>query len=341
MNIFKNSKDNSKKGRDGIPIRFGEKTIVFMPGVQWNKFYQRPQGLITALAQMMPDWNFIFCDNSASMPLKRQADNLYLVSNDWYKQKFDELCEGIFYTTIPRIHKEFSKARGKWFDFVDDPDVFYPKFDRATTRPQKDTEKMLECADVITCSSQRLIDDYVENDKDKTMLLKNACWSKNTNLQPFKKKVPIVIGFWGFLGDWVDVDLLSYLSDHFPVIVAGNPINVGSIRNMGILHHSQLKSMASICSHLIIPFKEGNISYYSDPLKYYEYLYTNRMIILPENMETKTDDKRELEYSYDNDWEKLVEDIETVEFWNLDQLPHDLHSWETRAFIFMKRYILS
>ena len=338
-NIFRESKDTAIRMADGMPIKFGQKTVVFIPGIEWNKFYQRPQGLITAMAQLMPDWDFIFCDLGANLPLKRQSNNIYLVSNEWYRQKYDELLEGIFYTTIPRNHEEISKARGKWFDFVDYPNVFYTKSAQTTDKPLNDTNEMLKIADIVTCSSPRLMEDFTKGAKAEVMLLKNAAWAKNTALETFKKPAPIVIGFWGFCGDWVDTELLEYLSDVFPVVVAGHPIDKGNIRNMGLLPHRMLKGMAAICTHLIIPFKKGKTCYYSDPLKYYEYLYANRMIIIPEEIDNRSECDREIEYKYDNPIE-LVDDIKKTKYWNLDQIPHELHSWENRGARFMQRYVL-
>ena len=338
LKILNNSKDNSVKDENGITTKFGEKTIIFLPGCKWYNYYQRPQGMFTALSKSLPDWDFIFCDLGAEQPIKNETNNLFIVSNDWFEQTKSELYHCVFCTTVPWKYDEILNARGRWFDFVDDPKIFYQDEDKEKYKVLRDTKNILNIANITTCSSQRLISDFSKYSANKITLLKNAANPENTHLPSFTEKTSVVIGFWGFRGPWVNTELLIFLAERFPVLLAGAVIPESKTKTVGILPYNKLKDFAKKCTHLIIPFRDNRVTYYANPLKYYEYLYSNRVLILPERLENRTPERTEIIYT-DNNWDKLENDINNIKFWDNKDIPFELHSWETRAKKFIETYI--
>jgi len=180
---------------------------------------------------------------------------------------------------------------------------------------------------VLTSINESLITDIL---KQPAHIVKNATWPAHFQLSPLPPETKPVIGFWGFVGPWVDDNLVRNLAKHFPVKIASdNSQALAPAQTIGYLNYKQLKEFAKDCTHLIIPFKlNDQIAKYSDPLKYYEYLYTNRVIIRPNNVEQIYGSQNEI--VYDGDFDKLIAAIKT---------PHTIipfedlyiHSWENRC----------
>lgn len=103
------------------------------------------------------------------------------------------------------------------------------------------------------------------------------------------KKGNITFGYYGTLNiNWFDWDFLKKLANlkkDWVFHIIGSP-KYEFIKNMpnniiyhGAVEHSKLKDYAKNWDIAIIPFKDNEISKYSDPLKTYEFLYFDLPVI--------------------------------------------------------------
>lgn len=273
--IYPNEPGLKTAGGYPVPGRFGRRTLTFLRGATWNKFYQRTQALAVGLSQLLPTWDIFFVSDGEMNVIRPQARNLFVVSPLWFEQFKADLARGVFFTTWPRLADELLTADTSWFDLCDHPSLFYPK--GMGEREQSELGRALT-ADIFTSTLNRM---GVEHRLDG-WTIPNGCWPANTALNPLTVQSAPVIGFWGSMGPWVDADLLNELGKRYAVLVACEPGKCPpTCADMGYLRYDQLKWFAKLCTHLIIPFKRGPIAEYSDPIKQYEYAAANRVSLIP------------------------------------------------------------
>ena len=150
--------------------------------------------------------------------------------------------------------------------------------------------RLLLKADVVICSSEKLR-------ADKARVNSNAHLVQHgVDLEHFAKAfdpaTPIpgdlkgapgpVIGFWGLIADWVDLQLIRHVADAFSggtVVLLGNcatdmkPLDgAQNIRVLGRKRYADLPAYAKAFDVALMPFKMNELTLASNPLKVREYL---------------------------------------------------------------------
>lgn len=156
-----------------------------------------------------------------------------------------------------------------------------------------------------------------------------------------------IIGFYGILADWVDIDLIEFLAKERPFwsfVIIGNSIidiqRLKTIKNiylMGPKSYKELPSYAKVFDVALIPFKVNKLTEHVFPLKFMEYFAMGLPVVatnLPELIsyqplcklaKTKEDflnsiseylkensndfKKRRIEIAKNESWDKKFEDI--------------------------------
>jgi asparagine synthase (glutamine-hydrolysing) len=150
--------------------------------------------------------------------------------------------------------------------------------------------RLLAKADVVICSSQKLVDDKMK-------------WNPNTHLvqhgvdlQHFAKacdpQTPVaeelrglpgpVIGFWGLIADWVDLQLIRHVADAFSggtVVLLGQAVTdlsplqgARNVRILGRRPYAALPGYAKAFEVALMPFRVNELTLAANPLKVREYL---------------------------------------------------------------------
>src|SRR5437660_388683 len=150
--------------------------------------------------------------------------------------------------------------------------------------------RLLAKADVVICSSQKLVE-------DKRQLNENAFLVQHgVDLEHFAKAcdpaLPIadelkgapgpVIGFWGLIADWVDLQLVRHVADAFSggtVVLLGqatcdlSPLEgARNVRVLGRKPYAELPRFAKAFDVALMPFKVNELTLAANPLKVREYL---------------------------------------------------------------------
>jgi len=150
--------------------------------------------------------------------------------------------------------------------------------------------RLLAKADVVICSAQKLVDDKIKINSN-THLVQHG-----VDLEHFGKALdpatPIaeelkgapgpIIGFWGLIADWVDLQLIRHVADAFSggtVVLVGSsttdmsPLNgARNIRVLGRRPYSDLPKFAKAFDVALMPFRVNELTLNANPLKVREYL---------------------------------------------------------------------
>lgn len=101
-----------------------------------------------------------------------------------------------------------------------------------------------------------------------------------------------VIGYYGALASWVDVELLEKIARRFPeatLVLAGGVFDVdlsriGPLANVRLLGQRPYEEMPALLWHFdvcVIPFRVNEITEATNPVKFYEYLSAGKPVVAP------------------------------------------------------------
>jgi asparagine synthase (glutamine-hydrolysing) len=151
-------------------------------------------------------------------------------------------------------------------------------------------ERLLRRADVVICSSEKLCEDK-RRINPRAHLVQHG-----VDLQHFAKAIDPatsipeemsgapgpVIGFWGLIADWVDLDLIRHVADSFrggTVVLLGSATadlsrlaGASNIRVLGRKPYADLPRYAKAFDVALMPFRLNELTLAANPLKVREYL---------------------------------------------------------------------
>lgn len=150
--------------------------------------------------------------------------------------------------------------------------------------------ELLAGADLVVVSAQRLYD-AKRHANNNTHLIRHGvdvehfqtALSSEVESAPEVAELPgPVIGFFGLISDWVDVDLIAGIADRFPdgsiVLVGKVTMDVSQLEskpNVHLLGQKRYEDLPKYCKSwdvAIIPFKLNELTLNFNPLKTREYL---------------------------------------------------------------------
>jgi len=98
-----------------------------------------------------------------------------------------------------------------------------------------------------------------------------------------------VIGFWGLIEEWIDLDLVKFIAERKPewnfifvgfVAVKDNPCDgMPNVHFLGQRHFSELPQYAKVFDVAILPYKLNQQVINSNPIKLREYLATGKPVV--------------------------------------------------------------
>lgn len=200
---------------------------------------------------------------------------------------------------------------------------------------------LINNADVLFCSAQKLYDRLVENNSN-VYLVRNAA-----EYEHFKDAVSEKnsgIGFVGALADWIDVDIIRYLAQNLPQetihLIGPVSVNIDDLKKMsnvivyGKQDYVKLPNILKKFSIAIAPFKINRLTLSVNPIKFYEYCAAEKITVatrLPELVPYEP-------YVYIADTkEEFLEKVQYALKQNNDTLKRAIkdigrsNSWESRA----------
>lgn len=212
--------------------------------------------------------------------------------------------------------------------------------------------RLLAQSDLIFITSERLRvkrDDF----KEKIYLVPNGVDFDHFNrtrlshlqipeeIQDMKKPI---IGFYGYIADWVDIDLISAIALKRPGwnflligTVRTNIDSLSSLKNVRILpakDYSELPKYVACFDVCIIPFKVNELTQSADTIKLYEYLATGKPIVATSLTQAKRYSNVVRVANSVEEFEKLLEEALCEEYSEIQEKRMRIarqNSWDERA----------
>ncbi|MBD0370197.1 MAG: glycosyltransferase [Pyrinomonadaceae bacterium] len=201
----------------------------------------------------------------------------------------------IGYVMTPSWTRVALAARERWgwpvvYDCMDE----WEDFPGVTQMVARAEHELVRDCDLLVVSSASLLDKGRER-KGPTALARNAVDFEyyERRCQPnelIKKDSRAVVGFFGAIADWFDVELMTYVASERPqysFVLLGGVFDVdvsrlSSLLNVRLLGQQPYETMPQYLYHFdacLIPFKLSRITHATDPVKMYEYLSAGKPVV--------------------------------------------------------------
>jgi GT2 family glycosyltransferase len=299
--------------------------LFIFPMINFSFRYQRPQQLASYFARRghrvfyLNITEFLLFNSREEFRIKKINKNLYEVflkspsRLNIYSGKLSKNTLACLYSSINSLSKHYGiitavclvhnpfwyplvfkiKSLYGWkvvYDCLDDWDS--DMFKGIGPSLIEEEKKLVNNADLLTVTAELLFNKW-HKDNSTCTIVRNACdyghFSKasfNSLLTNIKKPI---IGFFGGIADWIDIDTIKYAAlkrkDLSFVLIGGIFTDVSSIKKLPNVHLLGNKPYENMPSYLInfnvclIPFKKNKITEAVDPVKLYEYFSLGKPVV--------------------------------------------------------------
>ncbi len=267
--------------------------VFYLSVSKFRSRYARPRFAVTQIAD-----NIFEVEISARYPLdifheviQTKDLELALDSLDELRRNFS-INEAISYVMIPSWCEAALETRRRWgwrvvYDCMDEWENF-PGIKPASLEAET---RLVERCDLLVVTAQRLVEKW-NSRKLPTVLARNAadydfyvsrCLPNSLLPDPIREGIKHpVIGYFGAIADWFDIDLLAEAAERRPdytFVLLGGVFDVDvsrlqSLPNVRLLGQQPYETMPQYLYHFdvcTIPFKINPITEATDPVKLYEY----------------------------------------------------------------------
>lgn len=267
--------------------------VFYLSVSRFRSRYARPRFAVTQIAD-----NIFEVEISARYPLdifheviQTKDLELALDSLDELRRNFS-INEAISYVMIPSWCEAALETRRRWgwrvvYDCMDEWENF-PGIKPASLEAET---RLVERCDLLVVTAQRLVEKW-NSRKLPTVLARNAadydfyvsrCLPNSLLPDSIREDIKHpVIGYFGAIADWFDIDLLAEAAERRPdytFVLLGGVFDVDvsrlqSLPNVRLLGQQPYETMPQYLYHFdvcTIPFKINPITEATDPVKLYEY----------------------------------------------------------------------
>jgi glycosyltransferase involved in cell wall biosynthesis len=190
-----------------------------------------------------------------------------------------------------------SKYKGNVvFDCMDDHSGFSTNDDSSL----KEEKELIKNSDIVISSSQLLYDKNIKLNKN-TIQVKNGTEFEYFNNSTTNGKLDYlsdkpIIGYYGAISDWFDMDMIEYCAKQLPnynFVMIGATFGcdiskaekIENIHFLGEIPYNELAGYFACFDVCLIPFKIIPLTLATNPVKFYEYLSAGKPVVsveLPE-----------------------------------------------------------
>jgi len=154
-------------------------------------------------------------------------------------------------------------------------------------------ESLVRSCDLLLVSAERLSDKWTPIAR-RILLVRNATnFSHFQQAQPNSRLADIskpIVGYFGAIAEWFDVDLLEYLArarPNYQFVLLGGIFNIdisrfAALHNVYFLDQQPYESMPDYLYHFnacLIPFRVNSVTMATNPVKFYEYLSLGKPVV--------------------------------------------------------------
>ncbi len=258
-------------------------TVVYPPFIAFHHMMQRPQQLFKHLARR--GVQAIYHDPGMSgrnPPFREIESNLYLLSRDASLHSLPHHPPVLWISYPPywQLVNRYYNERLVVFDVCDAAADEFSDWDAGT-------EKMLERADLVLCSSWPLYEQYRERHPSTYLCPNGVDYDHFATPSPAPSALQElsgpIIGYHGAVASWLDWDLIESAVQMHPdwnFVFVGPPYNLcasqlpqrSNLIYCGPVPYHHLAGYVQAFDAGIVPFQVKEMTRASDPIKAYEYL---------------------------------------------------------------------
>lgn len=174
----------------------------------------------------------------------------------------------------------------------------YSEFTGVSTKALLEIEeKLLRLSDVVICSAERLVESKSKVNPNTHLVrhgvdfnhFKKALDDKTVVPEDLAKLPKPIIGFFGLIADWVDIDLIAHTAKQFPdatVCMIGKVdtdiSQLTSLPNVKMLGRKRYEDLPAYCKGFdvtLMPFIINELTLNANPLKVREYLAAGLQVV--------------------------------------------------------------
>lgn len=267
-------------------------------------FYIEPIGLLSYFKRkifkevMEPKTD----SNILSIPISRKMEDFYLSKLlmdifmkrflkkfDTFEKKIAILCTPLWEPLISK--KEFDIIS---YDYLDSIKVH--SNDKNYNKTELNHTNLVLKSDIIFTTAKKLEENILSISPQKEIInVSNGVTPdffekmKDNEVTDYKKEDKKVVGYVGAIFNWFDINLVYKSAKFLPNVdfILVGPINnqnsrVKAPKNVFLLGkkaYKQIPAYINLFDVAIIPFKDGNISESTDPIKVYEYFSLGKPVV--------------------------------------------------------------
>ncbi len=338
-----------------------EKMPVFifpLPSTPWGYLFQRPQQFAKTLSAM--GYPVIYCVDT-SFPgepdfsirgLQQIQEQLYLFNDGYNGETLEVLAErAVIWQYWPNQYPIVKK--GPWkahiYDCIDHLSTFQPDRHLVELHAQS-----LEEADIVLASASLIEEELLAVRKD-VLLVENAvnpedftCNQSSDNvlslkLEELTASYSSVVGYYGAIAEWMDLDLITYCADKNPdhlFLLVGQKypgIKIPTRPNIVRLDRISYESLPTLLSFIdvcIVPFLINEITMHTSPVKLFEYLAAGKAVVstcLPEVLKYPIVYTADTKQKFEQYLHVAIRQGKLPEYQASAQLTARMNSWQIRA----------
>ena len=263
-------------------------------------FYIEPNGFDSYLKKML--FRKFKNSNIFPVPLNEKNQIFYILSKLLFNKslnKYKKIDKKIAIVCTPSWENYISNSSFDiiCYDYLDSIKVH--STNRNYNKIRVKHEKLILKSDIIFTTAKKLKEDIFSISTDKKVItVTNGVdpnfFEKNANfykISDYKKTNRTVVGYVGALYNWIDLDLIlecakSLLEVDFvligPISDENKKYLINKPKNVFVLgkkEYNQIPAYIKMFDIAIIPFKKGEISETTDPIKVYEYFSLGKPVI--------------------------------------------------------------
>lgn len=294
--------------------------ILFFGIIDFNFRHQRPQHLASSYAQNGHRVFYVNVSHSTEDSVKEIEPNLFIINikhpanlsihiTDWsdyedlLKSYFDKLIRNYSIKDASIIVEypnwvhivSYLRERYGFKIFLDYLDDFTGFTNPNTALVKKNNEILLKNADKVIPSSQFLSDIVHEYREDEATIIRNGTefsYFNKAYTEEINNSKP-VIGYYGAIAHWFDVDKVCYVADCMSdcelvligeVTAGREKLEArGNIKLLGEKPYSEIAEHLKYFDVCLIPFDAStDLIKATNPVKFYEYLSAGKKIVATE-----------------------------------------------------------
>lgn len=297
---------------DALPAPSDNLEVIIFPAtIDYSYMTQRPRQLATAFAEagFFVIYGTLNHVSDRVQVAHKVQDNLYIVNEHYFPHLVHciNFAKTTYYCLWPNNikHLDYFQYSFLIYDYMDELSLL----DLPKEQLARDHHVMLDNADLVTVSADRLLEKLPEYILPKTLLINNAvsddfiravavCQTSPEELQDFDGHP--VIGYYGAIAEWLDFNLIEHLASKMQdaQIVLVGPVSDTVYRRVSSLTQNhpnvlllpmrkqlELIPLVKRFDVCMIPFIKNDVTDAVSSVKLFEYLSAGKPVVTTDLVE--------------------------------------------------------